>query len=543
MDAGQVKAPEIEESHSYADWHLLAESRLGETWRAQNAVSGQKCVLKIRRDDVANPGAAARRWAQAATLVSPHLQRLLHFNAQADGRFVIVHEYVPGPSMRERISQGPIPVAQALRHTRDIFSGLMVLHQKGMVHRDVSPENIILSAYGAVLIDFDAVGMLTEDSGIGKTTLAGDFAGKLRYMSPEQIVAAPQSASVDIWAVGTVLYEALTGAPQQSAQSVMDLSRSLGAPPNLAAAPQSVRPFLASLLAPDPLGRPDAQKAIKWIDNLLVSMASDNEPGFDKDVGADSFAMPVDQAKGPEPDGTHGSPLSDGVAACPAEDPFAEFPSQAEPARPGALPSPRAATKSGGLGVGLAVLVIFGALGVLVAWALGYIGQSNSNVDSAAPARGPSPTLLNPWHLALLCGGILLVGSSFFVARLLRASGARAEVALPYRALELMNAPDARDRLAETICLRIDAYREIAGRAAEDMLTVTMVALAKEYAEAESADERFRALQMLNELHAKVSDTLKPWWLQYENLIARALSVTTLVAGIVAAIEGVRGLF
>lgn len=540
MDAGQVKAPEIEESHRYSDWHLLAESRLGETWRAQNAVSGQKCVLKIRRDDVANPGAAARRWEQAATLVSPHLQRLLHFNAQADGRFVIVHEYVPGPSLRERISQGPIPVAQALRHTRDIFSGLMVLHQKGMVHRDVSPENIILSAYGAVLIDFDAVGMLTEDSGIGKTTLAGDFAGKLRYMSPEQIVAAPQSASVDIWAVGTVLYEALTGAPLQSAQSVMDLSRSLGEPPNLAAAPQSVRPFLASLLAPDPLGRPDAQKAIRWIDNLLVSMASDNEPGVVEDVGADAFALPVEQGEGPASDGRPGS---DDVAAHRADDPFAEFPPQAEAARPAALPRPRAASKSGGLGVGFAALVILGALGVLVAWALGYIDQSGSNVDSEAPARGPSPILLNPWHLALLCGGILLVGSSFFVARLLRASGARAEVALPYRALELINAPDARDRLAETICLRIDAYREIAGRAAEDMLTVTMVALAKEYAEAESADERFRALQMLNELHAKVSDTLKPWWLQYENLIARALSVTTLVAGIVAAIEGVRGLF
>ncbi|WP_316772693.1 serine/threonine-protein kinase [Sedimentitalea todarodis] len=501
-----MKPPEFENSQAYAGWELLGDSRLGETWLARDAVTGQKSVLKIRREDVANPGAARRRWAQAATLSSPYLQRLLQYNQQPDGRLVIVHAFVPGPSLRDRISEGELPIAQALLYVRDVFCGLTVLHRNGMVHRDVSPENIILSDNGAVLIDFDAIGMLTEDSSFGKTTVVGDFAGKLAYMSPEQLVAAPQSASADIWATGAVLFEALTGQRLQSAKSMVQLGQSLGKEPDLAAAPEAVQPFLASLLAPDPSGRPDAEQAIARIDDLLAQARS-----------AESTGWTVPQSPMPAP--------------------------PQDSHRPVAAPPPRAAAKSAGWGIGAAVVVFLVAIMVLVAWAFGTLDQSYWNVDPANPSIRPPPALANPWHLALLFGGAILAISSFFIARLLRASASRAEVALPYRALELINAPDAHDRLAETICLRIDAYRQAAGRAAEDMLTVTMVALAKEYAEADSADERFRALQMLNELHGKVANTLKPWWMQYENLIARGLSLTALVAGLVAAIEGVRGLF
>ena len=145
--------------------------------------------------------------------------------------------------------------------------------------------------------------------------------------------------------------------------------------------------------------------------------------------------------------------------------------------------------------------------------------------------------------MALVALGVVLVILSFFVARFLRARAAREDVALPFRALDLINAPDARDRLTETICLRIDAYRDLAGKPSEDLLTVTMVALANEYASAETADERFKALAMLNDLHTQVARTLRPWWMNYETLIARVLSLTTLVAGVVTAVEGVRRLF
>lgn len=507
MDTGQVKPPEFDDSDRYEGWELLGAGGLGETWLARDTLTGHKSVLKIRHDDVASPGAARNRWAQAAALDSPYLQRLQHVNQQQDGRLVIVHTHVPGPSLHERISEGALPIAEALPCIRDVLCGLAVLHRNGMVHRDVSPENIILSDNGAVLIDFDALGMLTEDSGIGKTTMVGEFAGKPSYMSPEQFVAAPQSASVDIWAVGAVLYEALTGQRLQVARTMMELGQSLGKAPDLAAVPDAVQPLLASMLAPDPSGRPDAERAIAQIDSFLV---------IPRMVSAEARA--------------EGKATVRVVGRSEYPVPFPEPPS-------------RVAAKSAGWGIGAAIALFIGAIAVLFAWAFGFLDQSLAGVDPAIPSTRPFPALENPWYLALIFGGVFLAISSFFIARLLRASASRAEVALPYRALELINAPDAHDRLAETICLRIDAYRQAAGRAAEDMLTVTMVALAKEYAEADSADERFRALQMLNELHGKVANTLKPWWMQYENLIARALSLTALVAGLVAAIEGVRGLF
>ncbi len=95
-------------------------------------------------------------------------------------------------------SNGPLSPSAARDVLRDISSALREFHSHDIAHRDISPENIILSDHGAVLIDFDATGYLDESSPIGATTIVGDFAGKFLYMSPEGLAGAPQNSATDI---------------------------------------------------------------------------------------------------------------------------------------------------------------------------------------------------------------------------------------------------------------------------------------------------------------------------------------------------------
>ncbi|MDK3072349.1 serine/threonine-protein kinase [Sedimentitalea sp. JM2-8] len=497
-----MTAPIRDTKGRFTDWRRLGRGSLGETWSALDARTARRVVVKVRPLQGSSRDICLREVALARSLDNPHLQRFIAFLPDDSGPDALIYDYVEGDSLKQRLGSGPIARDAALSMTRDILAGLSAAHQKGVVHRDISPENIILSGNGAVLIDFDAIGDLIADSRIGRTTVAGEFAGKPLYMSPEQITGAPQSGASDIWALGAVLFEAVTGQSFRRGDSISDLVRQYPKTPDVSAAPSSLRPLLADMLAPDPARRPDAIDAIAAIDALMdMALAA----GFPADPALPSSTAP---SRPPAPT------LSPSISGEPT----------------------RAVARSGRRLLPW-ILTVVCVTGFLV---IGAMLFEESSVRAFREQILQSPHLLG---IVLVAGGVMLVASSFFVARFIRSRASRADVALPFRALDLINAPDARDRLTETICLRIDAYRELAGKRSEDMLSVTMVALAKEYAGAETADDRFRALAMLNELHMQVARSLRPWWMNYETLIARALSLTTLVAGVVAAVEGMRRLF
>lgn len=485
----------------FTDWRRLGRGSLGETWSARDARTARRVVVKVRPLLGSSRDICLREVSLARSLDNPHLQRFIAFLPGDPGPDALIYDYVEGDSLKQRLGTGAIARDAALSMARDILVGLAAAHQKGVVHRDISPENIILSGDGAVLIDFDAVGDLIADSRIGKTTVAGEFAGKPLYMSPEQITGAPQSGASDIWALGAVLYEAVTGQSFRRGDTISDLVRQYATAPDVSAAPSSLRPLLADMLAPDPARRPDAIDAIATID-ALMDMALG--PGGPTDLALPPSTVPQ-RVPAPPP------------------------PSMASESRQAAPSKGRSILPWGLTVVSVTALLVMGAL----------LFQESS-VKAFREQVLQSPHLLG---VVLVAGGVLLVVSSFFVARFIRSRATEADVALPFRAMDLINAPDARDRLTETICLRIDAYRELAGKRSEDMLSVTMVALAKEYAGAETADDRFRALGMLNELHMQVARSLRPWWMNYETLIARAASLTTLIIGVVTAVEGLRRLF
>jgi serine/threonine-protein kinase len=123
-----------------------------------------------------------------------------------DDRLFIAMAYHEGTTLRERIAGGPLPIDEAVRITSEIAEGLAAAHAKGIVHRDIKPENIVLTGRGACIVDFGIAKMAGQ-----ALTRTGAALGTAAYMSPEQTVGSDVDGRTDLWSLGVVLYEMLTG--------------------------------------------------------------------------------------------------------------------------------------------------------------------------------------------------------------------------------------------------------------------------------------------------------------------------------------------
>ena len=142
-----------------------------------------------------------------AKLAHPHLVTV-HDIGSFRGTYYMASEYLPAGSLRERLQQ-PLQLVEAIEIARDIAAGLHYAHEMGFVHRDVKPGNVLFRATGAaVLADF---GIAKAIKSISSATIAGTAIGTPDYMSPEQAQATPVDGRTDIYSLGAVLYEMLSG--------------------------------------------------------------------------------------------------------------------------------------------------------------------------------------------------------------------------------------------------------------------------------------------------------------------------------------------
>ncbi|MHC4727986.1 MAG: protein kinase domain-containing protein, partial [Planctomycetota bacterium] len=149
-----------------------------------------------------------RREAKAAAALNHPNIITVHEIGEFEGRAYIAMEYVEGESLREKVSSGRLTVSNAVGIATQICDGLDAAHQAGIIHRDIKPENIIVDNSGRVrILDFG----LARMAGVSKLTKEGSTLGTVSYMSPEQFRGKPADHRADIWAVGVVLYEMLTG--------------------------------------------------------------------------------------------------------------------------------------------------------------------------------------------------------------------------------------------------------------------------------------------------------------------------------------------
>jgi hypothetical protein len=201
----------------------IGEGGMGEVWRATDSKLDREVALKVLPDVfTADPDRRARfeREAKAlAALNHPNIAAVFGLE-QVDGRYILVMELLEGESLRERLAGGPLPYRKAAEIGAAIARGLGAAHDRGIVHRDVKPENVFLTGDGQVrLLDF---GLATDhnlgsDSGDTKTptvtrqTDPGTVLGTVGYMAPEQVRGDQVDSRADVFSLGSVLYEMVTG--------------------------------------------------------------------------------------------------------------------------------------------------------------------------------------------------------------------------------------------------------------------------------------------------------------------------------------------
>ena len=192
---------------------LLGEGGMGRVYRAEDD-AGSVAAVKVVKADVARDSVFRRRFDREAKIAQrvdhPHVVPVIEAG-EHDGLPYIAQAFVSGGSLEERIkSGGELPLAEAVRICTAVASGLDALHAEGLIHRDVKPANILLDLSGTPFIaDFG----LAKDRDASVLTKAGQALGSMDYMAPEQIRGDEVSARSDVYALGCVLFECLTGKP------------------------------------------------------------------------------------------------------------------------------------------------------------------------------------------------------------------------------------------------------------------------------------------------------------------------------------------
>ena len=199
----------------------LGAGGMGEVYRAKDARLGREVAIKVLPESLNADPDRLRRFEQEARAASalnhPNILTVHDFGQQ-NGSPYVVSELLEGATLRERLSQGPLPVRKAVDYGIQIAHGLAAAHEKGIVHRDLKPENVFVTHDGRVkILDFGLAKLAQReaDGGTKAPTQAGTepgvVMGTVGYMSPEQVRGQTADPRSDLFSFGTVLYEMLTG--------------------------------------------------------------------------------------------------------------------------------------------------------------------------------------------------------------------------------------------------------------------------------------------------------------------------------------------
>jgi serine/threonine-protein kinase len=195
----------------------VGQGGMATVYLAEDVRHHRKVALKVLRPELAATLGVERFLREievAANLQHPHILPLFD-SGEADGFLFYVMPYIEGESLRAKLARGgELPVAESAKILRDVVDALSYAHQHGVVHRDIKPDNVLLSGRHALVTDFGVAKAVSEATGRQALTTAGVALGTPMYMAPEQAVADPHvDFRADLYAVGVMAYEMLTGHP------------------------------------------------------------------------------------------------------------------------------------------------------------------------------------------------------------------------------------------------------------------------------------------------------------------------------------------
>jgi serine/threonine protein kinase/tetratricopeptide (TPR) repeat protein len=257
----------------------LGRGGMGEVYLAEDASLDRKVAIKLLPEEMYQDPMARSRFIReakaAAALDHPYICSI-HEVGETENRLFFAMEYVQGKTMRDRISEGPLPLKQALPIAEEITEALQVAHEKGMIHRDIKPANIMLTEKGhAKVMDF---GLAKQVMSADKQRALADLSvtltdeglapGTPAYMSPEQLHGQALDQRSDIFSFGIVLYEMLSGVhPFKKKTGLTTLSAILSEDPRpivelIKSVPEPLQQIIGKLLAKDPSDRYQSMKDV-----------------------------------------------------------------------------------------------------------------------------------------------------------------------------------------------------------------------------------------------------------------------------------------
>jgi beta-lactam-binding protein with PASTA domain/tRNA A-37 threonylcarbamoyl transferase component Bud32 len=200
----------------------LGSGGMANVYLAEDEDLGRRVAIKILNERYANDDLFIERFRReaksAAALSHPNIVSV-YDRGEAEGTYYIAMEVIEGRSLKELImTRGPLPIAHALAYTHEMLEALRFAHRHGIIHRDIKPHNILIGERLKVT-DFGIA-----RAGASQMTEAGSIMGTAQYLSPEQARGAPVTASSDLYSVGIVLYEMLTGKVPFTGDSAIEIA-------------------------------------------------------------------------------------------------------------------------------------------------------------------------------------------------------------------------------------------------------------------------------------------------------------------------------
>ncbi len=282
----------VEEGARIGRFHVvrrLGQGGMGAAFLARDPELERLVALKVLTAYASAPKAQSdlllREARATSKLDHPSIATIYDVGRMDDGRLFMAMAYYEGETLAERIRAGPVPPAEALSIIKEVGNALKAAHEAGIVHRDVKPTNVMLLTDGGVrVLDF-GIAVRTDVSGLWP----GAPVGTVRYMSPERLRGVPGDAPADIWALGVVLFEMVTGRRPFDAERDADVmaqieQRTLERARLRELVPEAYVELIATCLEKDPVKRfPDADAFVEAVGSVESDIrASAPDVGFRK---------------------------------------------------------------------------------------------------------------------------------------------------------------------------------------------------------------------------------------------------------------------
>ncbi|GAA1587710.1 hypothetical protein GCM10009789_46530 [Kribbella sancticallisti] len=247
---------------------VIGRGGMGEVWRATDEVLTRPVAVKLLKQSDADAEAGERfhREAQAAAVVNnPHVVGVHDFGPYDDSYYLVM-ELVVGNTLAAALRQsGPFSPPTAARVIAQAAEGLSAAHHQGVVHRDIKPSNLLMTSDGTVKVaDFGIACFLSDRA--DDPDRDGGILGTSYYLAPERAKAEPVGPPADIYSLGCVLYQLLTGDPPFVADTPTGVLRQhlAGVPARPDRLEGGFRRYLMRMLAKCPDDRPDAEEVVAW---------------------------------------------------------------------------------------------------------------------------------------------------------------------------------------------------------------------------------------------------------------------------------------